>query len=433
MRFHTLDEWLAWQTTLHHSEIELGLERIARVWRAVWHGPLPFVVITVAGTNGKGSSVALLEGMLLAAGHRVGSFTSPHLVRYNERIRLGGEEASDARICQAFDRIDRARQDATLTYFEFSALAALEIFAEQRLDVAILEVGMGGRLDAVNIIDPDVALITTIGLDHTEWLGDTLDLISLEKAGIMRHGRPVVYAAEQAPAALVEYAERLGAKLFLAGRDFGFRRHSAGWEWSGKGTALARLPLPRLRGEYQLWNASGALMALQLVGDRLPVEPGAIAAGIGSTALDGRFQMVSGPPVTILDVAHNPLAAGVLAENMRKMTFHGETRAVFGMLADKDAARVAEIMSPLVDQWYLADLAVPRGLPPAVLAERMGDAGIDRRRVSLHATPEAAYRSARAEAGRADRLLVFGSFNLTGRVLDLLRRSAAAAADGGVD
>lgn len=317
MRFQTLEKWLQWQITLHHREIELGLERVLSVWRRLWDGPVPFRVVTVAGTNGKGSSVAFLEAILSSAGYRVGSFTSPHLVRYNERIRVAGEEASDETICRAFDAVDRARGETPLTFFEFSALAALQIFSQSGLDVAVLEVGLGGRLDAVNIIDPDVALITSIGLDHMAWLGGTVDEIALEKAGIMRPGKPAVYAAKFPPSSLLSYAEDLGVKLYLADQDFGYSGGAEEWDWWGPDRRWPGLPRPAMVGDYQLGNASAVLMVLSLLhAAGLSVTGLALRRGLESAVAAARFELVPGPPDTLLDVAHNPHAAAALAGNL---------------------------------------------------------------------------------------------------------------------
>jgi len=422
VRFQTLDQWLDWQTGLHPREIELGLDRVDRVWQRLQRDGLACPVITVAGTNGKGSCVALLDAILRAAGYRTGCYTSPHLIRYNERIRLDGEPVGDARLCLAFERVDQARADTPLTYFEFGTLAALEIFAGAALDVVILEVGLGGRLDAVNILDPDVALVTSIGIDHTAWLGDTLEQIAREKAGIMRPGVPAVYGAANPPASLTEYAAEQGVPLDLAGRDFGFQRSVGGWNWWGGGERRQALPIPALRGEFQLQNAAAVLRVLAHLRERLPVDQQAVRNGLQSVSLGGRFQVLPGEPAIILDVAHNAEAARALAGNLRQLFCHGRTLALFGMLADKDVAAVVSVMGPLIDHWFLTGLDVGgvRGQTVAQLSASMIQAGIPASSISCQQTAEQALAAARGQAVAEDRLLVFGSFYLVGQVLSVL-------------
>jgi len=418
MRFQTLDQWLDWQTDLHPREIELGLERVEQAWQRLHRSELICPVITVAGTNGKGSCVALLDAILQAAGYRTASYTSPHLIRYNERIRLSGDAVEDFRLCQAFQRVDQARLDIPLTYFEFGTLAALEIFAEAAPDVVILEVGLGGRLDAVNIVDPDVALIASIGIDHTAWLGNTLEQIAREKAGIMRSGVPAVYGAPNPPASLIEYAAEHGVPLDLAGRDFGFQHHAGGWNWWGGGERRQALPMPALRGEYQLQNAAAVLMVLAHLRERLPVDQQAVRSGLQSVSLRGRFQILPGEPLIILDVAHNAEAARVLADNLQQMFCHGRTLALFGMLADKDVEAVVAVMAPLVDHWFLTGLGEgARGQDVDQLAARMIRSGVPASSISCLQSAEQALVAARQQAGAEDRLLVFGSFYLVGQVL----------------
>jgi dihydrofolate synthase/folylpolyglutamate synthase len=418
--FDTLEAWLHWQSTLHPSGIELGLERVARVWVRLHPGSFPCPVITVAGTNGKGSSVAFLEAILQAAGYRTGSYTSPHLERYNERIRLQGEPVPNRRICRAFEQVERVRGDSSLTYFEFGTLAALEIFAEARPEVVILEVGLGGRLDAVNIIDPDVALITTVDIDHTEWLGEEREPIGREKAGIMRQGRPVVYGGGDPPESLLQTAQELGASLYVAGRSYHWRRIGESWEWRCGEQIRHALPIPHLRGGFQLGNAAAALMVLSLL-RLLPVDQQAVRTGLQQARLEGRFQVVPGNPMIILDVAHNPQAARVLAANLGEMPGSGRTLAVFGMLADKAVEAVVDIVSPRIDHWYVAGLQDVRGVSGAALARRLGSTGIDQGRIDVCQGPETAMTAARQAAVAMDRVLVFGSFVIVGAVLRLLR------------
>ncbi|WP_054774514.1 bifunctional folylpolyglutamate synthase/dihydrofolate synthase, partial [Methylogaea oryzae] len=317
MRFSTLAEWLAWQETLHPKPIDLGLQRVRRVYDALGSGAAPFT-ITVGGTNGKGSSVALLSAILRAAGYRVGTYTSPHLLRYNERIQIDGEPVDDATICEAFGRVDGARGDTSLSYFEFGTLTALDIFRRAGLDAQILEVGLGGRLDAVNIIDADAALVASIDIDHQEWLGDSRDAIALEKAGIYRRGHPAVLGDPEAPPALLSYVDEQGIALHRQGREFGYSMDGAGWNWRGSTGSLRELPLPAMPGKHQLLNASAVLQLLQLVQTRLPVAESAVRRGLETVRLAGRFQLIPGAPAVLADVAHNPQAARVLAEYLRE-------------------------------------------------------------------------------------------------------------------
>jgi dihydrofolate synthase/folylpolyglutamate synthase len=428
LRFQTLDQWLQWQETLHATEIELGLERVAAVWERIYPSTqLPFPVVTVAGTNGKGSTVAMLEVMLSAGGYRVGCFTSPHLVRYNERIRLDCVEVADRELCAAFDRIDRARGGETLTYFEFSALAALSIFVDARPDAVVLEVGLGGRLDATNIVDPDLALITTIGLDHTAWLGDTLEQIATEKAGIMRASRPTIYAGSDLPQAIETRARRLASPLYCADQAYRFEAAAQSWSWRSGDLVYEGLPLPRMQGRYQLRNAAGVIMALELLRPRLPLSRDAIEQGLKSAAIMGRFQQLRQRPFTVLDVAHNGQAAQQLAETLRSHPAEGVTLAVFGVMRDKDIDAVIAPLMQEVDYWHLVDLKVPRAMPTGGMRERLLAAGVDSGRIELHADLGQAWTTAVSMARPADRLLAFGSFWLVGDLIRLLEREG----DGG--
>ncbi|MET0081525.1 MAG: bifunctional tetrahydrofolate synthase/dihydrofolate synthase [Sedimenticola sp.] len=421
MRFKTLQQWLDWQEQLHPSEIELGLERVSQVWQSLHDAPFPVPVVTVAGTNGKGSSVALLDAIARAAGYRVGCYTSPHLIRYNERIRIDGEELSDERICQAFQSVDEAREGTPLTYFEFGTLAALEIFASADLDLVILEVGLGGRLDAVNIIDPDVALITTVDIDHAEWLGSDRESIGREKAGIMRPDRPVVSATPEPPGSVLEHAENIGATLHLAGRDFGYRNLEEGWTWWSGTRNRHSLPQPYLRGRFQLQNASAVLMVLELLADRLPVDQRAVRAGLQSVRVAGRFEILDRDPLVVLDVAHNREAATGLASNLQDLFCSGDSCAVFAMLADKDLQQVVEIMRPRIDHWFCAPLPGPRSLGVKELAAGLMEAGVEETAINRCDSLATAYREARSQAGPEGRVVVFGSFLTVGGVLELNR------------
>jgi dihydrofolate synthase/folylpolyglutamate synthase len=416
-RFDTLADWLAWQETLHPRSIDLGLERVRAVADRLGLTAPAWPVVTVAGTNGKGSCVALLETIYRSAGYRTASYTSPHLLRYNERVRIDGGEATDAALCAAFERIDRARQDITLTYFEFGTLAALLLFQETPPAVALLEVGLGGRLDAVNIVDADVALVTAIGLDHAAWLGDDREAIGREKAGILRTDRPAVCADPTPPASLREYADTIGAHWYGLGEQFTRRRSAAGWDWTGWRTTRTGLPLPALSGAHQLDNAAGVLAVIDLLADRLPVGRAAIEAGLRGVHLPGRFQELPGAPPIILDVAHNPDAAARLAGQLRERPVAGRTWLVLGMLADKDAAAFARALDGSVDCWCLGGLDGTRGLSADALAARI--AAPDRPRdTHRFASVAAALAHAVAAAGPADRVVVSGSFLAVAAALD---------------
>ena len=414
-RFATLDDWLFWQETLHPRAIDLGLERVRAVLRRLQPEPPPYVVITVGGTNGKGSCVALLETILRAAGYRVGTYTSPHLSRYNERIRIDGDEAGDESICRAFARIDAARGDHSLTYFEFGTLAALELFRNAAIDVAVLEVGLGGRLDAVNIVDADAALVVSIDIDHIEWLGPDRDSIGYEKAGIYRPGRPAICADADPPARLLDYAQNLGARLHRIGRDYGFARTGQTWRWWSEDAELDELPPPALAGEHQFGNAAAAIATLLSLRHRLPIQLDAIRAGLSEVRLPGRFQTIPGPVEWILDVAHNPRAAAVLADNLRKRPRTGRTSAIIGLLADKDANGVIRELAGIVDEWYTATLDGPRGRAGADLAALLRTV-VGARATACGDALEAC-RAARIAARPGDRIVALGSFHVVAPVL----------------
>lgn len=416
MRFPSLEQWLQWQESLHPSAIDLGLERPGKVLQALGLDSPKHIVITVAGTNGKGSSVAMLESILRAAGYRVGCYTSPHLLQYNERIRIDGKPVDDAALCEAFERIDQARGDISLTYFEFGTLAAFDIFAQAGLDVAVMEVGMGGRLDAVNLLDADVALVTAIDVDHAAWLGEDRETIGYEKAGILRRGRPAVCSDPQPPHSLLQYAEELGVPLYRLGEEFHYRDEGDSWEWEGNTVIRNALPLPALRGQFQLQNGAGVLMALSLLGERLPVAPQHLRQGLLSVSLPGRFQVFPGNVITILDVAHNPQSAAALAANLAAMPVPGKTHAVVAMLADKDLGSVIRQMAGTVDQWYPAGLDVARGADGATLAavlqQQGGAVG------EVYHDVAAALAAARREACTGDRIVVFGSFYTVSQAME---------------
>lgn len=418
MRFDNLDAWLDWQAGLNPRTIDLGLDRVRQVWQALGAPPFGAPVITVAGTNGKGSSVALAEAILGEGGYRTGCYSSPHLQRYNERIRVDKTPVDDATLCDAFDRIDRARGDVALTYFEFGTLAALWIFVGAAVDAIVLEVGLGGRLDAVNLVDSDVALITQIGLDHQDWLGDDVESIGYEKAGIMRAGCPAVYSGRDMPTSVAAHAERLQARLLVAGRDYRVERHADSWDLVTAKTRYPELPRPAMHGAMQIDNAAGVLVALDCLRDRLPLERRAIDRGLRTARLAGRFDVRPGRPTWILDVAHNPQAAGRLDDMLGEHADGGRYIAVFGALGDKDVAGIGRALSQRFDRWCLIDLsAQPRGLSATALCERLTGT-IDSHRLKVCGDVAATLDTLQAEAAAGDRLVVFGSFLTVGAAMD---------------
>jgi dihydrofolate synthase/folylpolyglutamate synthase len=413
----TLQDWLDFCERLHPVTIDMGLERVREVAdRLALRFACP--VITVAGTNGKGSTCAMLEAILLQAGYRTGVYTSPHLVHFEERCRLSGQSASGEALAEAFAAVDAARGEVSLTYFEFSTLAILWLMSRAPLDAVILEVGLGGRLDAVNIVDADCAVITSIDLDHMAILGNDRETIGREKAGIMRAGRPVVVSDPMPPQSVVDQAEAVGADLWRFGRDFNFSGDKQQWSWAGRGRRYSGMAYPALRGANQLVNASGVLAALEALRARIPVTAQAVRNGLAMVELPGRFQIVPGEPVLVLDVAHNPHSVAALAENLDAMGFYPTTHAVFGAMADKDLAPMLQRVNPLIDRWYFTDLPLPRAASAQAL-EQAWQAQNTRKDVSssTHADPLAALRAAIAAADPADRIVVFGSFYTVGGVL----------------
>lgn len=415
-RPESLADWLARLERLHPSTIELGLERVRRVKDALGLAP-DFPILVVGGTNGKGSTCAYLEAILGAAGYRTGLYTSPHLLRYNERVRIAGREASDAELVAAFEQVDAARGDTSLTYFEFGTLGAMVQFIAASVDVAILEVGLGGRLDAVNVFDADAAIVTSVDLDHTDYLGDTREKIGYEKAGIYRAGRPAICADPAPPASLLEQARRIGAELHCIGRDFSAQREGNRWIYRGLRASWADLPLPAMAGSVQLRNAAGALAALEAVRARLPVSDAAIRRGLTAALAPGRFQRIAQAPEVILDVAHNPEAARALAATLRERPVAGRTLAVVGMLADKDAAAVFSALGGEIDAWWTCTPASPRAQDAATLGEVLR-AGAGSAPVTVQPDVNAALAAARSAAHENDRIVVFGSFYTVAAVLD---------------
>jgi dihydrofolate synthase/folylpolyglutamate synthase len=420
----TLAEWLALQEQVHTLAIDLGLGRVGTVARTLGVQRPPYRVITVGGTNGKGSTVATLEAVLLALGLAVGTLTSPHLLRYNERIHVAGREATDAELVAVFERIEAARGATTLTFFEYNTLAALLLFADHKVDVAVLEVGLGGRLDAVNLVDADVAVLCSVGFDHRDWLGDTLDAIGGEKAGIFRADHPAVLGTPQMPGSVYAAIERLGARPVVAERQFSWNIGPDSWTYRGLAGEIAGLPAPRLTGAIQYRNAATALAAVeallamagpQLHGAALSRAP--LAAALARVSVAGRFQIIPGPVEWILDVAHNEPAARILKENLLARPVRGRTLAVCGILQDKDAGEIARVLAGGAELWIACALPGPRGGSAATLAARLAPSI----RVAQQADSVAAGCAlARTLARPGDRVLVFGSFVTVAAALEWL-------------
>jgi len=407
----TLTGWLDFIERQHPQSIAMGLERVAVVRDALGLKP-DFPLIIVGGTNGKGSVCMMLDAILGHARYNTGTYTSPHLLRYNERVRIAGKESTDDELVRAFVAVEsvRAACGVPLTYFEFGTLAAIWLFCEHRVDVGILEVGLGGRLDAVNAFDATVAVLTGIDIDHTEYLGETRNAIAFEKAQIFRKDRPAVCADPSPPAIVAEEAARIGADLLQIGRDFGYTATLQQWDYRGPGGDRRGLPHPALRGEFQLANASACIAALDALRARLPVAAADIRDGLVSVENPGRFQVYPGRPAVILDVAHNPHAAAALALNLVRMTGYRRTLAVFSMLKDKDVAGVVRALRGHIDHWLVAPLEGPRTMTAEALAQSLSDAGIDPSVVSMHENIAAAMADAYRQAVDDDRILAFGSF-----------------------
>jgi len=412
----SLSQWLERLESMHSVAIDMGLDRVATV-AARLNLRFDCPVITVGGTNGKGSTCAMLESMLMQGSYRVGLYTSPHIIDFNERARIDGHSVSDAALCDTFAAVEAVRADVSLTYFEFTTLAILKLFADAKLDVVILEVGLGGRLDAVNIIDPDVAIVTSVDLDHQQYLGDTREKIGFEKAGIFRSQRAAICGDPSPPQSLVEHANAIGADLWLFGRDFNYSGDRQQWSYGGRAVRRHALAYPSLRGANQLLNASAALAALEVLRDRLPLGAQEIRAGLVLVELPARFQVLPGRPAVILDVAHNPHAAATLAQNLDQMGFFPYTYAVFGAMSDKDINGMLLHLKDKIDHWYLCDLPLPRAASAESLAHALDTAGFmagteggTERSVQCFGTPAEAYAAARDSVGENDRIVVFGSF-----------------------
>ena len=414
-----MPEWLAYLEQLHPSTIELGLERVSLVKDALGLAP-NFPVITVGGTNGKGSTCAMLEAVLDAAGYRVGCYTSPHLLSYNERVRVGRQPISDADLCGAFAAVEAARNDTSLTYFEFGTLAALWHFAQAGIDVAVLEVGLGGRLDAVNAFDADCAVLTSVALDHMDYLGDTRDAIGFEKAGIFRAGRPAICAEPDPPESVLRWAREVGADMQRIGHDFDYAAERNQWRFQGRHRSAVALPYPALAGAYQLGNAAACIAALDELRARLPVSANDLRRGLLEATLPGRFQILPGKPTLILDVAHNPHAAAALAGNLKSMPIAGRTVALFAMLADKDIAGVVHAMKEVVDVWVVGEIRESRGATAGQIMQALHDEDMAGSAVAAGSVTQAYARACDA-AGENDRIVAFGSFYTVAEVLRLCR------------
>ncbi|MEO8154965.1 MAG: bifunctional tetrahydrofolate synthase/dihydrofolate synthase [Rhizobacter sp.] len=415
----TLAEWLDHCERLHPKNIDMGLARSLEIkQRLGLEFSMP--VITVAGTNGKGSTCTMLESIGLQAGYRVGLYIKPHFVHFEERCRVNGAMVSAAELLPHFEAVELARGDMALTYFEFTTLAIMRLLSQAELDMVILEVGLGGRLDTVNVIDADCAVITSIALDHMEYLGPDRESIGREKAAIMRPGRPAIFSDPVPPHSVGAYAQEIGADLWQIGRDFNYAGDKQQWGWAGRNKRFNGLAYPALRGANQLLNASGALAAFEALRERLPITAQAVRNGLAMLELPGRFQIVPGQPTLVLDVAHNPHAVGALFENLDNMGFFPRTHAVFGAMADKDIAAILTRMSPIVDHWYFCDLPVARAATAQqlkALHDSLGLRGPGPVTTACHASPSEALRAAVAAADPADRIVAFGSFYTVGGVL----------------
>ncbi len=414
--FDSLQDWLKWQESLHPLLIDLGLERAAQVFHALNPDYVKPPTITVAGTNGKGSSIAYLESIYTTQGYRVGAYTSPHILKYNERIKIDGKPVSDDEICEAFARIESVRGHTSLSYFEFGTLAALDIFHRAGVDVQLLEVGLGGRLDAVNIIDPDVALITSISIDHIEWLGGTREAIGREKAGIFRAAIPAITGDPEPPQSLIQSAAERRAVLYRIGQDFGYKKQSTGWDWFFADRQILKLPEPGLKGEHQYRNASSVILAVTQMAETLPVTEESIKQGLKSVHLAGRFQLIDGEIPVLLDVGHNPQAVRTLADYVTAVFPGRRIHAVFSMMKDKDIAGVLEIMNLVVYDWFFAPLVNPRAASEAVMREIFSQSSVANVSFGFNSFNEA-FSAAKKQSREGDLLLVFGSFFLVSECL----------------
>ena len=415
----TLDGWLARCERLHPSEIEMTLSRVRAVKERLQLS-FDIPVITVAGTNGKGSTCAMLESIAVQAGYRVGLYSKPHLVHFEERCRINGAMVSAEALLPHFEAVEQARGDVSLTYFEFTLLVIARLLSQAALDLVVLEVGMGGRLDAVNVFDTDCAVITSIDLDHTEYLGSTREAIGHEKAGIMRAGKPVVISDPVPPQSLFDHAAAVGAQPWCFGRDFNYMGDAQQWSWAGRTKRFNALAYPALRGANQLLNACGVLAVFEAMRERLPITAQAVRTGLALVELPGRFQIVPGQPTLVLDVAHNPHAVAALAQNLDRMGFYPRTHAVFGAMRDKAIAPILLTLGPVIDGWHFTDLPTPRAATAVELRDLHAGLSIKGPgpvTVACHPDPMQALSAAIEGADPADRIVVFGSFFTVGGVL----------------
>ena len=413
-----LEDWLDHCEKLHPHNIDMGLERVQKVaQRLHWNWSCP--VITVAGTNGKGSTCAMIEAVCRQSGYRTGIYTSPHLVHFEERCRIQGQSVAAQTLVPHFERVEQARQGENLTYFEFTTLAILDLLCQSELDVVVLEVGLGGRLDAVNVVDADAAVVTCIDVDHTEWLGPDRESIGREKVGIARAGRPLIVSDPVPPASVLAHANAIGADLWVHGRDFHFSGERHQWHWIGRERRYHGLAYPALRGANQLLNASGVLALFEALRQRLPVTAQSVRNGLALVELPGRFQTLAGQPTLVLDVAHNPHSVAALFQNLDAMGFCPQTHAVFGAMADKDLGAMLTRMIPLVTHWHVCDLPSPRAARAHDLASILKSmAGVAAQQVFTHDSPAQALAVARENADPTDRIVVFGSFLTVGGVIE---------------
>jgi dihydrofolate synthase/folylpolyglutamate synthase len=417
MHFDSLKGWLDWQESLHPLAIDLGLERAAIVYNTLNPDGIKPLTITVAGTNGKGSCIAYLEAIYKAQGYRVGAYSSPHILKYNERIKIDGNPLPDEIICEAFARIESVRGTTSLSYFEFGTLAALDIFWRSAVDIQLLEVGLGGRLDAVNIIDPDVSLISSIGIDHVNFLGSTREAIGSEKAGIFRAATPAIIGDPKPPQSLLQNALSKEAIIYCINKDFGYTKQNTTWEWSTDGKKISQIPEPSLKGEHQYRNASAVIMAVQTLSEKLPVNDSAIRNGLKNSHLLGRFQLINDKIPILLDVGHNTEAVKTLVDYL-KLTFPGKRiHAVFSMMKDKDIAGVLEIMNPVIYDWFFAPLANPRSATEALMREIFSQSSASKVSFGFNGFSDA-YNAAKNQSLDNDLLLVFGSFFLVSDCLN---------------
>ena len=416
MPFDSLPAWLAWQESLHPQVINLGLERAAQVFKDLNPNKIKPLTIIVAGTNGKGSSIAFLESIYQAQGYRVGAYTSPHILEYNERIRINGQSVDDSTICQAFERIEAVRNNTSLSYFEFGTLAALDIFWRADLEIQLLEVGLGGRLDAVNIIDADAVLVSSIDLDHCDWLGHTREAIGYEKAGVFRADIPVIVAEYNPPQSLIDSARQQQAKLFLIGQDFDFQRDGAIWHWYLKTKKIVDLPLPALQGEQQFYNATAVLAMIDKLAEKLPVSKQSICEGLKNVQLKGRFQFIDDEVPILLDVGHNPQAVKALVNYLTQRFSGKRIHAVFSMMKDKDIAGVIELMKPLVFTWYVSPLKNSRTATRVTMKQVFQQCNMDN--VFLEFDDfKTTFSFVKSQVSQDDIIVIFGSFFLVSEFL----------------